>query len=230
MYKYRSEILFGEGYRDAANVMAHETFELMNTDIARTLSTSILKGTDAGHKLEILEEEINNYCIAEGDNGLLFSIIENYSNDNAYKKLGIQFFQEVLNSINNKIQKNIKYCLWLCDTKEKVYNYDIHNDLTDADIDVYAASDIILADIGDEGKLYGYEYNPEPITNIITRHNPKLAKIVPLHDSNKNVVDYTVKCPDCDMFICYPTEHDAHNTYKYCPTCGRHVFWHDNYI
>ena len=62
MYKYRSEILFGEGYRDAANVMAHETFELMNTDIARTLSTSILKGTDAGHKLEILEEEINNYC------------------------------------------------------------------------------------------------------------------------------------------------------------------------
>ena len=36
MIGYRTEELFGEGYRDAASVMAHETFYLSNTDSNRS--------------------------------------------------------------------------------------------------------------------------------------------------------------------------------------------------
>lgn len=43
--KYRSEILWGEGYRDAPSVMAHETFSLENTDIVSTLAETILKNS-----------------------------------------------------------------------------------------------------------------------------------------------------------------------------------------
>ena len=53
--KYRTEILFGDNYRDAAKVMAHETFELENTDILSTLRTTILKESPISDKLRILE-------------------------------------------------------------------------------------------------------------------------------------------------------------------------------
>lgn len=41
MFGYRTEQLYGEGYRDAAEIMAHEVFELGNTDILDTLSETI---------------------------------------------------------------------------------------------------------------------------------------------------------------------------------------------
>ena len=41
----RTEQLFGEGYRNVAEVMAHEVFILGNTDILDTLSSTIFKGT-----------------------------------------------------------------------------------------------------------------------------------------------------------------------------------------
>ena len=40
--KYRSEVPFGDGIRNAANIMAHECFELGNTDIFDTLSATII--------------------------------------------------------------------------------------------------------------------------------------------------------------------------------------------
>ena len=39
---FRSEEVFGDGYRDAASVMAHEVFELGNSDILETLTSSFL--------------------------------------------------------------------------------------------------------------------------------------------------------------------------------------------
>lgn len=159
--KYRSEVFYGEGYRDAAAVMAHEVFELQNTDILSTLHHTILKGTPIGTKLEILEEEINNDCVADGDeDGELYTLLEEAYED---EDLGIEFFKEVLAEINSKLWKDIKYCLWLCDTKEDVYEYDLDGNLTDDDIDVYEASDVILSDLGSGGKLYGYETLPKVI-------------------------------------------------------------------
>lgn len=60
----------------------------------------------------------------------------------------------------------------------------------------------------------------------------KLAKIKPLYDKPKNVpdrniIDYEVVCPDCDMFICYPTEYNAHENYHFCPRCGTKIYWQD---
>lgn len=164
--KFRSEALWGEGYREAASVMAHETFELQNTDILHTLRTTILKESEMQVKLEILEEELNNDTIADGDDGSLYNIIDNYQND---KELGCQFFRDVLQGIKNVTGKDIKYCLWLCDTIEDVYEYDIHNELKREDIDAYEESDIILSNIGSEGYLYGYEGEPRPIEPVTFR-------------------------------------------------------------
>ena len=109
--KYRTEQLWGEGYRDAAKVMAHEVFELRNTDIIKTLSETILKDTEMSHLLRVLGEEIENDCIVVGDNGLLYDIVKNYSNDDKYKTLGSTFFEEVLHTIKEETGKDIKYCL-----------------------------------------------------------------------------------------------------------------------
>lgn len=162
--KYRSETLFGDGYRDAAPVMAHETFELMNTDIIRTLRDTILKDSSFAEKLEILEEEIQNGCIADGDDGELYNLIETHDSYDDDSCESIQFFRDILAEIKTITGKDIKYVLWLCDTKEDVKKYDLHNELTDDDIDAYEESDIILSDLGSEGKLYGFETNPKPIS------------------------------------------------------------------
>ena len=165
--KYRSELLFGDGYRDAAAVMAHEVFELENTDILTTLRTTILKNSSYAHDLEILEEELTTFDISDDDeNGDLFEL---YLTHDSYSDLdcaSIQFFETILHEIASITGKSIRYVLWLCDTKEDVYHYDIRNELTDADIDVYEESDIILSDMGHDGKLYGYETIPKPICTL----------------------------------------------------------------
>ena len=88
--KYRSEVFYGEGYRNAAEVMAHEVFQMNNTDILHTLSNTILKGTPIGKALDILEEEINNDCESYDDaDGNLYNLIcDAYENE----ALGVAFF------------------------------------------------------------------------------------------------------------------------------------------
>lgn len=161
--KYRTEILFGDNYRDAAKVMAHETFELENTDILSTLRTTILKESPISDKLRILEEEVESGDISSDDNGELYNIYQTHDSYGDDTCESIQFFNNILDEIKNVTGKDIKYVLWLCDDKESVYNYDTHNELTDDDIDIYNESDIILSDIGIGGKLYGYETLPSPI-------------------------------------------------------------------
>lgn len=162
--KYRTEKLWGEGYRDAAKVMAHETFELENTDIAETLVSTMLAGTTAGEKLLILIEELKNGEIVDGDNGLLLDIIENYHDDNNYEKMAVKFYDEVLDAIAEVTGKKVKYVLWLCDSPEDIINeYDMNHELDDSCFDAYEESDIILSDLGLGGKLYGYEEYPYAI-------------------------------------------------------------------
>ena len=161
--KYRSEIFYGEGYRSSAEVMAHEVFEYGNTDILQTLASTILKNSPMREKLEIIEEELNNDYVADGDDGSIYEMIVGYEDDETE---GINFFKEVLSEIEKVTGKNVQYCLWLCDTKEDVYGYDLYGDLTDKDIDAYEETDIVLSDLGQSGKLYGYESYPEPVEEI----------------------------------------------------------------
>ena len=164
--KYRSELLFGDGYRDAAAVMAHEVFELENTDILTTLRTTILKESSISDKLRILEEEMESGDISTDDNGELYDMYQTHDSYSADTCASVQFFHDVLEEIKNVTGKDIKYALWLCDEKENVYDYDIHHELTDDDIDVYEETDIVLSDIGVGGKLYGYETELKPICTL----------------------------------------------------------------
>lgn len=143
--KYRSEILFGEGYRDAVDVMTHETYELRNTDIPDYLIQSDLVTRETKNKLY---ELVTN--------------MEEWPDDVCTYDVRC-LYQEVLKDIKKLWGLDIKYVLWLCDNKEDLRRYDIHRSLTDSNIDVYEESDVIFSDIGAEGKLYGYETLPEPI-------------------------------------------------------------------
>ena len=158
--KYRCDCIFGDGYRNASEVMSHEVFTLENTDILDTLSETILKDSPIRKDLEILSKELDIGDKIEEDHDSLYDLIENGYNDTS---VGIPFFEKVLSEIEKVTGKKIKYCLWLCDTKEDVYHYDLNDGITDEDIDVYEESDIILSDIGSSGRLYGYETNPKPI-------------------------------------------------------------------
>lgn len=55
---YRSDDLFGDGYRDAVDVMAHEIFELQNADILDTLADGVLKDMDIAENLKHLSYDI----------------------------------------------------------------------------------------------------------------------------------------------------------------------------
>ena len=158
--KYRCDYIFGDGYRNAAEVMSYEVFTLENTDILDTLSDTILKDSPIKNDLRILSEEINKGHKIEEDKESLYDLIEN-----AYDKpsVAVPFFKKVLSEIEKVTGKKVTYCLWLCDTKDNVRKYDFHDEMADDDIDAYEESDIVLADIGSGGKLYGYETNPEPV-------------------------------------------------------------------
>ena len=129
---FRSEDVFGEGYRDAPSVMAHEVFELKNPDIIDTLSSNLMRGS------KILKEAHN---ITDEESGVLF-------------------FKEVLKELSKITGREVKYCLWLGDQPEDVINeYNVNLDSLNA----YIKSDIVLSDLGTEGKLYGYEEMPKPL-------------------------------------------------------------------
>lgn len=141
-------------------VMSYETFTLENTDILDTLASTILKDSEIRKDLEILSEELDIDEKVDRDSEGLFDLIENAYNN---VPLGIPFFEKVLSEIEKATGKKVSYCLWLCESKIAVRMYDIHDEITDDDIDVYEESDIILSDLGYGGCLYGYETNPEPI-------------------------------------------------------------------
>ena len=150
MTGWRTEQLYGEGYINAAEVMAHEIFELQNTDILDTLSETIFMNTSFGEKLLYLSQVLS--CEVEDEE------IEEML-DNAYddESIGITYCKEILSEIKKITGKDIKYVLWLCDSIEDIKNEydDEENPLTE--FDEYKTSDIILSDIGSAGKLYGYE-------------------------------------------------------------------------
>ena len=157
MIGYRSEQLYGEGYRDAAPVMAHEVFELQNTDVLDTLSSTILKDSSCRYDMERLSK-----CI--GDDNNEDSEMSNFL-DNAYddESLGIEYFRNVLDAIKNVTGKDIKYVLWLCDSVDNIIKE--YGESLD-EFDAYDTSDIVISNMGKAGKLYGYESAPVLVQSI----------------------------------------------------------------
>ena len=152
MIGYRTEELFGEGYRDAASVMAHETFYLSNTDILDTLSQTLFQNTEYSKELKHMSDVIN----CEVDDEKTEQFLDAAFND---EKLGIDYFNNILKEIKKITKKDIKYVLWLCDSIEDIkQEYEINEPFTS--FDIYGKSDIVLSDLGVAGKLYGYESKP----------------------------------------------------------------------
>ena len=118
MIKYRTESLWGEGYRDAIEVMTHETFGLGNSDIPETLAKTILKGTSMEEELLQLEYALSQDYFEEDishnkELAKFISIWEKY--EDGEEEDAILFFEKVLDVIKTKTGKNIKYCLYLLD-------------------------------------------------------------------------------------------------------------------
>lgn len=154
---YRSDDLFGDGYRDAVDVMAHEIFELQNADILDTLADGVLKDMDIAENLKHLSYDIG------APRAVYFAdILEEEDTDIAEGKAKA-FVREILDAVREKTGKDIKYVLWLSGSVDDVITeYELNEPITE--FDEYSTADsVVLSDIGKGGKLFGYEKLPVEI-------------------------------------------------------------------
>lgn len=160
---YRSDDLFGDGYRDAVDVMAHEIFELQNADILDTLADGVLKDMDIAENLKHLSYDIG------APRAVYFAdILEEEDADTAEEKAKA-FVREILDAVREKTGKDIKYVLWLSGSVgDVITEYELNEAITE--FDEYSTADsVVLSDIGKGGKLFGYEKLPVEIRIVDRR-------------------------------------------------------------
>ena len=155
-YGYRTEIVFGEGYSDPVEVMAHETFSLQNTDVLRTLSEGVLYGTELSGILLHIADVIEGGVRDDGLQTMLDDVYRNDADD------GRRLFSElVVPEIVRITGRPLTHVMWLCDTPDDVIDsYGMLDDVGYDDIDRYPVGHVVLSDIGYEGKLWGYDHDP----------------------------------------------------------------------
>lgn len=159
MLRYRTETFGGEGFRDAAEVMAFETFELGNTDIPEYLCSHQLKGGSIAPALESITRELD-------ENGFV---------DDMSLEEKVDFFREVLEDLSKVTGVNVTHALWLADSNTVLNFYG--KDLTpDSYIDAYEPGPVILTDLGYDGTLYGYDHEPYPKKEIPFEEFSRLVK------------------------------------------------------
>lgn len=157
---YRSDDLFGDGYRDAVDVMAHEIFELQNADILDTLADGVLKDMNIAENLKHLSYDIG------APRAVYFAdILEEEDTDIAEGKAKT-FVREILDAVREKTGKDIKYVLWLSDSVDDVIaEYELNESITEFD-EYSTTNSVVLSDIGRGGKLFGYEALPAAIRTV----------------------------------------------------------------
>lgn len=148
--KYRSELPFGEGYRDFVEVCTHETYELGNSDILDGLRDGLLQHSYLYGRLRQLAEEyrINGYYadMSETD----------------WK----HFFTECKEELARIYHIQPDYVLWLADSYAAVRQYAPDGGLCPEDVDCYEESEYVVSDLGFDGALYIYETPPEPFCTL----------------------------------------------------------------
>ena len=154
MVKYRTEQLYGSGYRDLKEVISFEIFELGNDDIPLTILSLL---TD---ECKVKASEDLRNMIKELTEWRLTNEQTSFDKD--------QFIVNLINIINEFYGKEIKYCLWLSDSCEDIisnYSLDPYYDEEKKDyfyeFHAYEDSEVILSDLGNCGKLYRYTEPPE---------------------------------------------------------------------
>jgi len=157
--RYRTESFSGLQERDAAEVMAFETFTLGNTDILECIRDTMLSGNPVC-------ETINAFIDGLDRNGYVddMPILEQ-----------IDFFHKILEEIKKATCIEVNYVLWLAD-KSTVQNFYGKYMTDENDYDAYQVGPVILSDLGYDGTLYGYTELPEPLTeqeiSLIAGKNP----------------------------------------------------------
>lgn len=153
---YRTERFSGLMERDAVDVITFETHDLMNTDIPETLCAGVL----ATHPIC---EELRELITAIEDGGDISTCEVR------------QIYTKALEAIKEVTGHDVRYVLWLADkeTVERFYwpmacgvynNTSTCPKMEEGDYDIYPVGPVIISDLGAEGRLYGYEECPQPIT------------------------------------------------------------------
>lgn len=138
---YRTESAYGSGVRDIIQVIFWEVTECCNMDI--------LDYTVKNHRECLSEHTLKNLTMI-------------LNNDTILELAVLEIIKDVIKEINKYYGLNLKYCLWLT-SREAVIN--LYNG-DESSIDEYEISDIILSDLGYDGKLFAYEKFPEPIKHL----------------------------------------------------------------
>lgn len=157
---YRSDSIFGDGYRDAVDVMTHEIFDLWNIDILDTLADDVLKDMDIAENLKHLSYDISS------PKAVYFADILEEESESVAKNKAKTFVREILDAVKEKTGKDIKYVLWLSDSVDDVIaEYEPNDSITEFD-EYSTANGVVLLDIGKGGKLFGYEKMPAAIRTV----------------------------------------------------------------
>ena len=157
---YRSDGIFGDGYRNVVDVMIHEIFCLWNTDILYTLADSILKDTDIAEDMVHLANDL------QSPRALYFADILEEENKFAAEDKAKTFVRKILDAVKEKTGKNIKYVLWLSDSVDDIIStYEPNDSVTEFD-EYSTANGVVLSDLGKGGKFFGYEELPAAIRTV----------------------------------------------------------------
>ena len=158
--KYRSETPFGSGYRNAAEVMAYRTYELCCIDILDYLCDHYLEGN--------IRDKAKDYADNLSNNGFISDASLDTMQD---------FFRSCLSQIKKKTGKDVRYVLWLAD--ENVVRDCYCQEFDDYTIDAYDISEaVVISDLGHDGKLYGFEREPEKMIQNKEETRMKAINIV----------------------------------------------------
>lgn len=154
---YRSDSIFGDGYRDAVDVIAHEIFELWNVDILDTLADGVLKDLNIAEDMMRLSNDMQFSKTA------YFADIFEEKDKSIAEEKEKAFVRRILDAVKEKTGKDIKYVLWLSDSVDDVIaEYELNDSITEFD-EYPTANGVVLSDIGKGGKLFGYEKLPTEI-------------------------------------------------------------------
>ena len=185
LVRYRTEAFSGLGERNAAEVMAFETFSLGNVDILQTLVEGTLKGRG----------EITNRC---------WGFIDELNNNGFVDDMGITdqvaFMKEVLAEIAKITGVEVQFALWLADketvTDRKWYGRDM---AYDEDFESYQIGPVVLSELGFDGTLYGYEKMPVSLETRLEYAEDDLVNII---NEREGVRDGTRRAEQLDDLYC----------------------------
>lgn len=141
---YRTESYSGSYERRFNHVLRFEVFELGNSHILdELLQNRMVSSQDLTIQMKTIIRELD-------ENGYVDDMPENDQ---------MNFIDRLRNDISTLAHKDIQYALWLADRDRIKELY--HG--TDSDIEGYETSDIIISNLGGDGILFGYEFEPCPV-------------------------------------------------------------------